>query len=129
MTSRPVLTVAGATLFLTGVAVDFLPQEIAPALGLPVTPGAVLLLQLLAAAMLAMGAINWLSKGNPMGGIYSRPLALADFLLFGVGAVSLDRAVFRSALPPAFMGAAAVCTLFAVAFIWLLFFHDPVGKK
>ena len=112
-----------------GLALNFLPQEVAAALGLGNAPMAVLVLQVLSAALLGMGFLNWLSKGNPMGGIYSRPLALQNFLFFGVSAISLDRAALRAAPLPAIQLAACVVTVFAVAFGWLMFFHDPIPKE
>jgi hypothetical protein len=63
-----------------------------------------------------------------MGGIYSRPLALQNFLFFGVGAIPLDRAAFRAAPLLSIQLAACVFTVFAVAFGWLMFFHDPIPK-
>jgi hypothetical protein len=124
-----VLTASAILLFGMGLALNFLPQEVAAALGLGNAPMAVLVLQVLSAALLGMGFLNWLSKGNPMGGIYSRPLALQNFLFFGVSAISLDRAALRAAPLPAIQIAACVFTAFAVAFGWLMFFHDPISKE
>lgn len=125
MQSKIVITTSAAFLLLMGLAMNFLPQELAGALGLGSAPVVVVLIQVLSAALLGMGYMNWLSKGNPMGGIYSRPLALQNLLLFGVGAISLDRAAVRGALPEIQL-AAALFTGFALAFAWLMFFHDPV---
>jgi hypothetical protein len=128
MKSKIVLTVSAGFLCVMGLVLDFLPQEAAAALGLGTLPMAVLILQVLSAALLGMGFLNWLSKGNPMGGIYSRPLALQNLLFFGIGAIPLDRAAFHSNSVPAIQGAACVMTIFAVAFAWLMFFHDPIPK-
>jgi hypothetical protein len=129
MKSKIVVTASAILLFGAGLALNFLPQEVAAALGLGNAPMAVLLLQVLSAALLGMGFLNWLSRGNPMGGIYSRPLALQNLLLFGVGAIALDRAALRGASLPAVQLAACVFTVFAVAFGWLMFFHDPIPES
>ena len=129
MNSTIVVTASAVLLFGGGLALNFLPQEVAAALGLGNAPMAVLLLQVLSAALLGMGFLNWLSRGNPMGGIYSRPLALQNLLLFGVGAIALDRAALRGAPLPAIQVAACVFTVFAVAFGWLMFFHDPIPES
>jgi hypothetical protein len=128
MKSKIVLTSSAAFLFIVGLALDFLPQEAAAAAGLGVAPMVVLILQVLAAALLGMGFLNWLSRGNPMGGIYSRPLALQNFLFFGIAAIPLDRAAFHASAIPAIQLAACVFTVFAAAFAWLMFFHDPIQK-
>jgi predicted acyltransferase len=123
--SKMVVTASAVLLLAMALVLMFLPQETAAALGLGNAPMAVLLLQVFSAALLGMGFLNWLSKGNPMGGIYSRPLALQNFLLFGVGAISLDRAAFHTASLLAIQIAAGVFTILALAFGWLIFFHDP----
>jgi len=128
VTSKIVLTASAVFLFGAGLALNFLPQEVAAGLGMAAASIAVLALQVLSAALLGMGFLNWLSKANPMGGIYSRPLALQNFLFFGVGAISLDRAVLHGTPLPAIQSAAALFTLFALAFGWLMFFHDPIPK-
>jgi hypothetical protein len=128
MKSGIVLTTSAVLLWGAGLALNFLPQEVAAALGLGNAPMAVLLLQVFSAALLGMGFLNWLSRGNPMGGIYSRPLALQNFLFFGVGAIALDRAAFHGPPLLAIRLAAGVVTVFALAFGWLLFFHDPIRE-
>jgi hypothetical protein len=127
--SKIVVTASAVFLVGTGLALNFLPQEVAAALGLGAAPMVVLILQVLAAALLGMGFLNWLSKGNPMGGIYSRPLALENLLLYGVAAISLDRAALHAATPRLIELAAVVFTAFAIAFGWLMFLHDPTRKS
>jgi hypothetical protein len=128
MISKVIVTASAVFLLALGVGLDFLPQEASARLGLGTAPMAALLFQVLAAAFLGMGFQNWFSKANPMGGIYSRPLALQNFLCFGVAAITLDRAVFHGGVPKAILAAAIVFSTFALAFGWLMFFHDPIGK-
>ena len=128
MVSKVIVTASAAFFLALGIGLDFLPQEIAARVGLGATPMAATLLQVLAAAFLGMGFLNWFSKANPMGGIYSRPLALQNFLCFGVGAVTLDRAASHGAVPKTVLAAAVAFTAFALAFGWLMFFHDPTAK-
>ena len=125
MLSKLVLTCTALLLFTLGLALDFLPQETAAALSLPAAPGVILLLQVLAAALLGLGYLNWLSRANPMGGIYSRPLALCNLLFFAVSAIPLIRTTIHNSMPPAISAAAAIAATFALAFAWLMFFHDP----
>ena len=129
MNSRLILSTAGLVLFLSGAALSFLPQETAAALGLAPAVALVLVMQVFSAALLGLGILNWFSRANLIGGIYSRPLALANFLFFGVSAVSLDRVAVNHGVPQVILIAAIVASLFAIAFFWLLFIHDPIGKK
>ncbi|HEX7729093.1 MAG TPA: hypothetical protein VF392_08660 [Terracidiphilus sp.] len=125
--SKIVLVSSGVVLFGVGVGLDFLPQETARLMGAPGTPAVAALVQVLAAALLGVGILNWLSRENRVGGIYGRPLALGNFLLFGVAAMPLWRT--HSAGGLAVIASAAVATVFALAYAWLLFFADPVGKE
>ena len=130
MFSKVLLNATAAFLCLLGLVLDFLPQETGALLQLPSAPAVAVLIQAIAAAYLAAGYLNWLSRKNLIGGIYSRPLGLANMLLFGVTAIPLDRAVMRgllpTALPLAVDGLAALFTVFAVAYVYAIFFHDPV---
>jgi len=128
MKSKVVLTASAILLFTLGIVLDFMPQEVGAAFGMGVAPMTSVALQVLAAAFLGMGFLNWLSKGNPMGGIYSRPLALQNFLLFGVAGIALDRAALHGTIPRGILCAAFVFTAFAIAFAWLLFVHDPLAN-
>jgi predicted acyltransferase len=128
MKSKAVMIASAVLLCALGLTMSFLPQETAASLGLGTQSMAVLLLQVLAAAFMGMGYLNWLSKGNPMGGIYSRPLALANLLLFGAGGIALDRASLHGSVPQGIKLAAVAFTVLALGFGWLMFFHDPIAK-
>jgi hypothetical protein len=129
MQTKWVLGAVGVVLFVSGTLLAFLPQETAAALGIvPVGP-VTLVLQALSAALLGWGILNWFSRANLIGGIYGRPLALGNFLFFFVSASALGKAAMRGSAPMLVVGAAGVSVLFTVAFAWLLFFHDPVGKQ
>lgn len=127
MIGKLILSASGIALALSGTLLIFLPPELNAALGIVASPGAVALSQLLAAALLALGFINWNSRANIVGGIYSRPLVLGNFLFYGIGAVSLGKALPH--LPTILAVAVAVLAVFALIFGWLLFFADPAGKK
>jgi hypothetical protein len=130
MLSRLILTATAAFLCALGLALDFLPQETAAFLQLPTLPAITVLIQSLAALYLALGYFNWLSRKHPVGGIYSRPLALTNMLAFGITAIPLDRALIHASLPsnqPLLVDAAATLfTFFALAYIYLIFFHNPI---
>jgi hypothetical protein len=47
--------------------------------------------QLLSAPLLGLSALNWLSRGSTVGGIYGRPLLIANLIHFIVGSLVLLR--------------------------------------
>lgn len=82
-TSRILFTTALFNFFL-GLACLFAPAEIARALGSG-TEITALSLQLLGAALLAMAMLNWMIRETAIGGIYGRPLVLANLIHFNTG--------------------------------------------
>jgi hypothetical protein len=129
MHTKLILAAAGILLFFSGAALAFLPQETAAGIGLAPVPQLTLILQVLSAALLGLGILDWFSRVNLIGGIYGRPLALANFLFFFVSTAALVRAVLHHSEPLLILCAAAAGVVFTAAFAWLLFFHDPVAKK
>jgi hypothetical protein len=116
----PVLSrVSAGVLLLCGVALLFAPDVVLPALIPPFPPAAAWLGQLLGAAWLGLAALNWLQRRAVLGGIYGRPVVIANLTVFFVSALSLIRALPGE--PPALWAAAAVTALLAAAYGVLLF--------
>jgi len=109
-----------------GAGLIFVPNEIAHYYGLVGAGDALILLQILGAFYFAFAMINWMSKGNLIGGIYNRPIAIGNFTHFFVAGLALIKAAIAS--PSALMvGFAAVYSTFAGLFGLILFTHP--GKK
>ena len=60
-----------------------------------VSPDAAWIGQLLAAAWLGLAALNWLTRSGPLGGIYGRPIVLANTSLYFISAAVLVNAATR----------------------------------
>ena len=82
--------------------------------------------QLLAAALLALAALDWLGRSQLLGGIYGRPIVFANSTFYFVGAMVAIREASRSggAAPWA---AAVALTTFAVVYGWLLL-RGPIER-
>ncbi len=127
MLTKLILTLVALLFFAAGVVFDFAPRETAAALDLGNAPLAALVLQVLAGACFGFAILNWFARKSPMGGIYAKPLALANLLFFLVSAIPLDRAAAHGHQPMAIVVAAIVTSLLATAFVWITFFHDPLA--
>jgi len=118
--SALVLAVAGAALLF---ASDVVLPSIVPGL----TASAAWLGQLLGAAWLGVAGLNWLSRRATLGGVYGRPVVLANFALYVISALSLvrvlDNGMAQLWLWPAFIVSAA----FALSYGALLL-RGPLGK-
>jgi hypothetical protein len=116
--SKALLTGSAAFLVALGLALNFAPGEAAAALG--IEGGSTLPLQLLAGALVGVGLLNWYSREAVFGGIYGRPIGMANILLFVVGSFALGRAALPGS-SPALWVVFACYAVFAIAFVWIVF--------
>jgi hypothetical protein len=123
MNTRMLLGASAAAMAVAGVGLTFLPQELLRAAGAAPAGAAVLGVQLLGALYLGAAALNWMSRGVHIGGIYARPLSMFNFLHFAIGATTLVKGAIALRFAPEFAVAAAVYLAFAVAFGVVLFTH------
>jgi len=126
MSTRVLMTVSASFTGLLGVAASFLPQELLGYAGAEVTRAAVLLVQLMGALYLGSAALNWMSRGFITGGIYGRPLIMANLAHFMVGAIALLKAAF---IGPLAAGIALAVIPYSVLAAWfaLVLFRHPAG--
>jgi hypothetical protein len=112
-----------------GLGMSFLPQELLGALGAPGASGAmVVIAQVIGALYLGFAMLNWMARGNPIGGIYSRPIAMGNFLHFTVAAIALAKALLAGASGPARIGLTAMYVILAVWFGAVLFTSPVRGE-
>lgn len=96
-----------------GAAMLFAPDVVLPRLVAGYPPAGLWLGQLLGAAWLGFAALDWLGRGALLGGIYGRPVVMANAVLHFVGAMVLLRAgLFVYATPVVLLAAAYGLLLF-----------------
>ena len=120
MISAVVTCASAALLLLGGVALLFAPDVVLPALAPGVPPSALWLGQLLGAAWLAVAALNWLQRSSVLGGIYGRPVVMANVVLHFVGALVLLRALREPGTARAAWGLAVPMAVLALVYGALL---------
>ena len=128
MNTKALMVSAAAVMGVAGIALSFLPEEIAGYLHLGTAPLLPLLLQVLGAVYLGFAILNWTAKANLIGGIYSRPVALGNFLHFAMAALALLKGLRTSQLSGAPWLVAGIYVVFAVLFGFVLFGH-PIRKQ
>lgn len=110
-----------------GLVASFIPDRVLVTFGVPPVPVLLTVVQITGALYLAFAMLNWMARGVLIGGIYSRPLALANFLHFAVVAVTLFEAM------PALnmISVVAVTFAYAVFAAWfaLVLFTHPVRNN
>jgi len=80
-------------------------------------------LQLWAAALLGLGATNWIGRGLTLGGIYGRALVTGNVVHWTVGTLIGVRAALDRPSSALLWVGAALYGVFALSFYWLLRRH------
>jgi hypothetical protein len=123
--SRLTLVASCVVYAVVGIAYLFAPAETATLFGFG-GANAALPLQLLGAAYLGFAALNGMSRQSIAGGIYSRPLLVANLLFALTSALTMLRPLLVVSVPPMFWILFLASALFAVLFMRLLL-RPPAG--
>lgn len=117
---RRIIMVASAVFMgILGLAAMFAPQELLGRLGTTATPALALTIQLLGALYLGFAMLNWAAQQSLIGGIYNRPIALANLLHFLSGALALMKGAPAAGTPCIVL--AVLYAAFASSFAWVMF--------
>jgi hypothetical protein len=129
MSTKILMTLSALFMATLGVAASFMPQELLAHYGSGPDGLAVLLVQVVGALYLGFAILNWTARANLIGGIYSRPVALANFLHFAVVAVTLSKAMIGgSSRTSELIVGSLIYSALAVWFGLVVFTH-PIQNK
>jgi hypothetical protein len=128
MNTKILMASSALVMAALGFAATFLPQEIIVALGGGGGRTLPLLVQVLGAAYLGFAMLNWMAKESLIGGIYSRPVSMGNFLHFAVAGIALVKAVVAGERAVAVLVCTAIYIVFAVAFGAVVFGRAKVAK-
>lgn len=118
---------SAAALGSLGLVGSFLPRELLTWAGAPAWQPLSLLVQLVAALYLGFAALNWMTRHNLIGGIYSRPVAIANLLHFVTAGLAMTRLLAASPDLSLLWPLTILYALFAGGFGIVLFRH-PVPR-
>ena len=120
---------SAVSLAFIGLCLTFFAIEIADYFLLSTTIIFQLFIQILGALYFAFAMLNWMAKGNVIGGIYNRPIAIANVAHFLIGGLALMKSLMKyPELPLAIWAVASLYIIFAL-FFGIVFFDSPVSKK
>ena len=92
-----ILMTSGAILFaLIGINLILFPKEILNHLELGVSDTLEILMQTLGSLYYGLAMLNWMSKGNLIGGIYNRPIVVANLTHFEVAVLVLIKGIYTN---------------------------------
>jgi hypothetical protein len=124
LNTKLIMSCSSLVLGLAGAACLFAPEELAAGFGANVAFLPVLI-QLAGALYLGFAMANWTAKGSSIGGIYGRPLSMANLTHFAIGTLALLRFVLTHRSSAVTNAVLIVYALFAVLFAYVVFVASP----
>jgi hypothetical protein len=126
--TKLIMTASAISLAIIGLGLTFLATEIADYFLISSTVSFQLIIQVLGGLYFAFAMLNWMAKGSVIGGIYNRPIVIANFSHFLIGGLALIKGLInRPDLPSAFWIIAGLYFVFAILF-GILLFRSPVNR-
>jgi hypothetical protein len=118
MADRPnlLLTASAVVYFIAALPAIFAGDELLDWAGAGGTPLELALLQLLGAAIFSLAMLNWMSRYSLTGGIFGRPLVVANFTNSGISALMLFHLSRQAGVSAALGIALGFYALIALAF-------------
>jgi hypothetical protein len=110
-------------MFCMGALLTFAPGELIHLAGGTQSPPLVLAAQVGGALYLGFAMLNWMAKDNLIGGIYSRPVAMGNFLHFVLVAIGFLKAFSSLPRSAVTVGLILIYCLLAIGFGLVLFQH------
>jgi hypothetical protein len=130
MNTKYLMTASAIFLGAAGIFLTFLPEEILNAFGLETTKPLQLLMQIIGALYFGYGMLNWMTKSGLIGGIYNRPVAVANVSHFSIAGLALIKGLFSNPdLPEIIWISGIIYTIFAISFGLILFRHPIPDPK
>jgi hypothetical protein len=128
MNTKLIMTISSIILGATGIILTFAPDIVLTNLNIDTNPTSILLGQVIGGLYFGYSMLNWMTKESLIGGIYNRPVAVANFNHFLIARLSIiKRLISNPGLPIALWVAGAVYLVFGFLFILILFRH-PINS-
>ena len=96
MNTKSLMVASAIFLMISGLLLTFIPEEISQYLNAGTNQTSILFLQILGSLYLGFGMLNWMTKSNLIGGIYSRPLVIGNLAHFLVASFALIKIVVKN---------------------------------
>ncbi|MEB2780955.1 hypothetical protein U3A58_11175 [Algoriphagus sp. C2-6-M1] len=129
MNTKFIMILSALFMYSTGVVFTFAPDVILSCLNLDPNQITLFIGQILGALYFGFGMLNWMSKGSLIGGIYNRPICIANLSHFLIAGLALLKGLASNPeLPIGIWAMGVIYIAFGIAFGIILFRH-PVAVK
>lgn len=122
------MTITSIILGAAGIILTFAPDIVMGNLSIDNNQASLLLGQVIGGLYFGYSMLNWMTKESLIGGIYNRPIAIANFTHFLIAGLAITKGLISNpALPIALWAAGVVCAVLGLLFIIILFRH-PINS-
>jgi hypothetical protein len=121
------MSMSSLVMGLAGIFALFAPDILLTMLNVPSANPLDVLIQLMGALYFSMAMMNWTAKDSIIGGIYARPISLANFTHFFSGTLLITKYVLSNGFNLSILLMLVGYTIFATFFYWLVFRHTGMA--
>lgn len=125
---QKLITISSITYFAVVLLLLFAPEEVLRSSRLEPVPAMTLVVQLVGCGAFGFAMLNWMNRFTVAGGIYARPLVVANLANAGSASALLAKVALRPDATLPILAALAVYLLIAIAFGYLLITAPPTEK-
>ena len=129
MNTKTLMIISAIFLAVNGFGFTFFPNEIAGLLINDDNYIFILILQILGALYLGFSILNWMSKTNLIGGIYSKPLLIGNLLHFFTASMALIKLTFKVETNLQLIFSYTIIYSLFTLFFGYVFFTNPSLKQ
>ena len=127
MNTKYLMISSAMFLGILGIIFTFMPDETIKLLNSNPNIIVLIILQLTGALYIGFAALNFMARGNIVGGVYSRPLVIGNFVHFFVGGMALIKFISSSETIIILFIVTVIYIIFAI-WLGLLMFRHPATK-
>lgn len=118
------MTLSSLVLGAVGVILTFTPDLALLNLNMEADTMSLLLGQIIGALYFGYAMLNWMTKESLIGGIYNRPIAIANFTHFLIAGLAIVKLLMSNrSMSTALWTIGGVYIFFGIAFLLILFRH------
>jgi hypothetical protein len=125
MNTKLIMTSAAILLAAIGISLTFAPDNVMALLGINNSAAIRIVFQLLGAAYYAFAILNWMAKGAIIGGIYNRPIVIANLTHFLIGGLALTKEVISNHQLPVILSILAGLYMIMAVIFGLIMSRHP----
>ena len=130
MNTKIIMTSSALTLGTVGITLTFIPETILNLLTINSNEASLFMMQIVGALFFAFGMLNWMTKSSVIGGIYNRPIAIANFTHFLIAGLALSKGLIANPkLPFMIWVIGGIYFIFMILFGTILFRHPTTETE